>query len=289
MGHIGSSCGLSRYYLTDRSRTMNPYPEHLRKSIIEALEAKKASTTDIVTVYGVSPSFVEKLWRRWRETGSYAYAAKPRVGRSTRRTLKDDEAKIRAALTAHPNATLAELCELVKAAGGPSVRRYTMARELKRLKLSVTRTGPRVRTRILQADDEAKIRAIMEEHPKATRAELCAALKDAGGPSISPNTMSKALKRLKLKLRPPKGGPGRDRMLKDYEAEIRAAVSADPKVTLTKLCEVIKDAGGPNVSRSTMKRALRLLQLKLKNTVGQRKESHISTGPALGAFAQTGL
>jgi transposase len=183
---------------------MNPYPEHLRKNIIEVLETKKASQTDIVAIFGVSLSFVEKLWRKWRETGDYS--VEPRVAKR-RSPLKNDEDKIRAALATYPKATLAEVCELVKAAGGASVHRNTMSRELKRLNLSLARTGPLVRTRILQADDEAKIRAFAEAHPKATLAEVCAALKDAGGPSISPVTACKALKRLGLKLRPPKGGP----------------------------------------------------------------------------------
>jgi transposase len=272
---------------------MNPYPEHLRKNIIDVLEAKKASKNDIVEVFGVGLSFVEKLWRRWCETGSYSVPSvgKTRAGRSTRRTLQDDEEKIRAALAAHPNATLAELCKLVKVAGGHSVPCYTMGRELKRLNLSLSRTGPRVRTRILQAEDDAKIQAFVEEHPKATRAELCAALKDAGGPSVSLNTASKALKRLKLKLRPPKGGPrpGRDRMLKNYEAVIRAAVASDPSISVKKLREVIKGVGGPIVSHSTMKRELRLLGVKLKDRTGQQKEIHISTRPGLRAFAQVVL
>jgi transposase/transcriptional regulator with XRE-family HTH domain len=197
----------------------------------------------------------------------------PRVIRHTHRALKDDEAKIRAALTAYPNATLTELCELVKAAGGASASVHTMGREVKRLNLSLTRKGPIVRSRILKGYDDAKIREIVEEHPYATLAELCAALKDAGGPSVSLNTMSRALKRLKP--RPPKPTPGRYRMLQDYEAEIRSALAAHPKATLTELCEIIKAAGGPNVSRETMKRALKLLQLKLKDRTGQQKESYI--------------
>jgi transcriptional regulator with XRE-family HTH domain len=213
----------------------------------------------------------------------------PRVIRHTYRALKDYQETIRTELAAHPNATLAELCELVTAAGGPSVRRHTMGRELKRLNLSLTRTGPLARTRILQADDELMIRSIVEEHPKATRAELCGALKDAGGPTVSLKTMSKVLKRLSLKLRPAKGGPVRDRMLKDYEEMIRAAVDADPKVTINKLCEVITTAGGPCVSRSTMKRALKLLQLKLQVTVRQRGERHTIDRTGTGAFAHTGL
>jgi transcriptional regulator with XRE-family HTH domain len=54
-------------------------------------------------------------------------------GRS--RILKDDEAKVRAAVAARPNATLTELCEHVKSAGGAGVSPQTMSRELKLLKL----------------------------------------------------------------------------------------------------------------------------------------------------------
>jgi transposase len=207
-----------------------------------------------------------------------------RVVRHRHRTLKDDESKIRAALTAHPDVTLAELCELVKAAGGASASVHTMGRELKRLHLLLTRTGPQVRLRMLRAEDDTKICAVMEEHPNAKLAELCAALKDAGGPSVSLNTMSRALKRLKP--RPPKGTPGRYRLLQDYEAEIRSAVAAHPKATLTELCKIIKNAGGPSVSRGTMKRALKLLELKLKDRTRQR---YISASPEMGTFTQTVL
>jgi transcriptional regulator with XRE-family HTH domain len=54
--------------------------------------------------------------------------------------LKNDEAKIREAVAAYPNATLAELCELVKDAGGRSVSRSTMQLQLKRLNLVTQRS-----------------------------------------------------------------------------------------------------------------------------------------------------
>lgn len=56
------------------------------------------------------------------------------------RYLKNDEDKIRAAIAAHPDATLAELCELVKDAGGASVSRQTMWLQLKRLNLTTQRS-----------------------------------------------------------------------------------------------------------------------------------------------------
>jgi transposase len=116
---------------------MNLHPEYLRKRIIEALEAEKESQTGTAALFGVSLSFVQKLWRRWRETGSYS--AKPRGGVRIPRSLKDDEAKVRAAVTAQPDATLAELCQIVKSANGAIVSRMTMCRELRRLKLATAR------------------------------------------------------------------------------------------------------------------------------------------------------
>jgi transcriptional regulator with XRE-family HTH domain len=54
--------------------------------------------------------------------------------------LKDDEERIRVAVAAHPNATLAQLCELVTAAGGASASRSTMQTQLKRLNLATKRS-----------------------------------------------------------------------------------------------------------------------------------------------------
>jgi transcriptional regulator with XRE-family HTH domain len=62
------------------------------------------------------------------------------VQKNPERMLKDDEEKIRAAVAAHPNATLTELCELVKAAGGACVSRSTMQVRLKKLNLATNRS-----------------------------------------------------------------------------------------------------------------------------------------------------
>jgi transposase len=128
---------------------MNPYPDTIRKGIIEALEADKESQTATAISFGVSLSFVQKLWRRWRETGSYA--AKPYLGR-TYRSLQDDEDKIRAAIASRPDLSLTELCKIVKDEGGASVSSMTMSRELKRLQLPLGGSRKRLSGRVEKED-----------------------------------------------------------------------------------------------------------------------------------------
>jgi transposase len=111
---------------------MKPYSLDLRERIIAALESGTDSQPEIAATFGVSLSFVEKLWRKWRKTGNCE--ALPHAG-GRERSLKNDESKVRAAVAAQPDLTLVELCEHVAAASGASVVPMTMCRELKRLNL----------------------------------------------------------------------------------------------------------------------------------------------------------
>src|SRR5215831_16566667 len=102
---------------------MKPYSQDLRERIVGALAAPDESQAEIAERFAVSLSFVEKLWRRWRTTGSCA--ARPRAG-ERQRSLRDAEACIRAELTNDPDMTLAALCERVAQAGHPQVSTKTM-------------------------------------------------------------------------------------------------------------------------------------------------------------------
>ena len=57
---------------------MKSYSQDLRDRIIQALTADDATQHAIATRFCVSLSFVEKLWRRFRRSGSSA--AKPHAG-----------------------------------------------------------------------------------------------------------------------------------------------------------------------------------------------------------------
>ena len=111
---------------------MKPYSQDLREKIVRALEAQEETQEEIAQRFSVSTSFVVKLWRRWRETGSAA--ALPHAG-GRQPSLQASEAVIRRELDRQPDLTLAELCEQVGATGGASVSTKTMCLELRRLSL----------------------------------------------------------------------------------------------------------------------------------------------------------
>lgn len=111
---------------------MKPYSQDIRERIIMTLEANEESQVEIADRFGVSLSFVEKIGRRWRQTGSCA--AMPHAG-GRQRDLKDHEKLIRKAIAKQPDLTLNELCERVAAASRAEVSVKTMCLELQRLKL----------------------------------------------------------------------------------------------------------------------------------------------------------
>ena len=110
---------------------MRPYSQDLREKIVHALEAG-STQEEAADRFSVSLSFVEKLWRRFRETGSCA--ALPHAG-GRQRALRQHEAALRQEVAHQPDATLSELCERVRAAGAPAVSLATMCAELQRLDL----------------------------------------------------------------------------------------------------------------------------------------------------------
>lgn len=118
---------------------MKPYSDDLRLRIIETIQANQLSQAVIAKRFSVGKSFVEKLWQRFRATGSYA--AKTDYLRGPKRTLKNDEAVIRELVSNQPDATLEELCEAAaKATKKPRVTTATMCVELQRLQLPLKKS-----------------------------------------------------------------------------------------------------------------------------------------------------
>ena len=118
-------------------RRMKPYSQDLRDRIMQALQAGNASQPAIAARFCVSLSFVEKLWQRFRRSGSSA--AKPHAG-GRRRALRDHTALLRREVEHQPDATLEELRERLAAAQGPQVSAATICRELQRLQLPVKKS-----------------------------------------------------------------------------------------------------------------------------------------------------
>ena len=111
---------------------MKPYSQDLRDRIITALEARTATQRTIAERFCVSTAFVEKLWQRWRRSGSSA--AKPHAG-GRQGALTDHLECLRAEVAKQPDATLAELRDRMVAAQGPRVSSATICRALQRLRL----------------------------------------------------------------------------------------------------------------------------------------------------------
>ena len=111
---------------------MRPYSQDLREKLVRALEAQEETQDEIAERFAVSGSFVAKLWRRWRETGSCA-ALQPAGGRA--RSLHAHEAALRHEVECQPDVTLAELRDRVMAQGAPAVCLATLCAELRRLDL----------------------------------------------------------------------------------------------------------------------------------------------------------
>ena len=112
---------------------MKPISNDLRRRIIEAIQENEESQPEIAEYFSGSLSFLEKLWHRFRSTGSYE--ALPHAG-GRERALKNEQALIRAEVTLQPDITLVELTEKVaRETGKPPVSLMTMSEELRRLRL----------------------------------------------------------------------------------------------------------------------------------------------------------
>jgi transposase len=112
---------------------MKPYSNDLRRRIIQAIQANQETQEEIAELFSVGLSFVEKLWRRFRETGSYE--ALPHSG-GRERLLKDDEKLIRRKVAGQADITLLELAEYVsEQTQREAVSEAVMCNELQRLNL----------------------------------------------------------------------------------------------------------------------------------------------------------
>ena len=116
---------------------MKPYSQDLRDRIIQALEAGTETQGAIAERFCVSGSFVEKLWQRWRQSGSSA--AKPHAG-GRQGALKDHLELLRTEVAKQPDATLAELRDRLVAVQGPRVSPATICRALQRLRLPLKKS-----------------------------------------------------------------------------------------------------------------------------------------------------
>ena len=111
---------------------MKPYSEDLRQKIIDAYMKGQESIRQLAQRFKVSRSFVQKLLKRYQQTGTVD--PKPhRGGRSPK--LNSEQMNLVAELVKqNNNATLQELCDMLESKTGVQVSRSTMSRIVRKLK-----------------------------------------------------------------------------------------------------------------------------------------------------------
>ena len=115
-----------------------PYSMDLRERVFKAWQAS-GEADDVAATFGVSRAWVHRLAQRERETGSLA----PRRQTKFRaRVLAGQADRLRALVTAQPDATLAELREQLPTPAALS----TLWTELDRLGLPLKKNRTRDRT-----------------------------------------------------------------------------------------------------------------------------------------------
>ncbi|MCT7975682.1 IS630 family transposase [Laspinema olomoucense] len=147
---------------------MKAYSVDLRQKIFDVYHTEKISQRQLAQRFHVATSFVIKLLKQYRETGNIA--PKPFRG-GVKLTLNLEQLEILAGLIeVHNDATLEELCELLKEKTGVSISRATMGRMTQRLKMTVKKKSlypnPKETERVqkLRVEFWEKIRSIKAEN-----------------------------------------------------------------------------------------------------------------------------
>lgn len=114
---------------------MKAYSLDFRQKIMDVHHAGKTSQRQLAKRFNVALSFVEKLIKQEKETGSIAPKGH---GGGPKPKLSDDQKQVVVDLVTQNNdATLVELCEQLAARTGVRVSRSTMGRLTQQLKLTV--------------------------------------------------------------------------------------------------------------------------------------------------------
>ena len=120
---------------------MQPYSLDFRKKIIDIYVQEALSQRCLARRFGVAPSFIQKLLKQYRETGSVA--PKQRTQQTPTKLNAAQLAVLQRLVEAHNDATLEELKSLLAAATSVHVSRSTIDRMLKKLNITVKKDIPR--------------------------------------------------------------------------------------------------------------------------------------------------
>lgn len=112
---------------------MQAYSDDLRERIVATYATGQLAISQVASRFMVSVSFVDKLLKRQRTSGSVA--ALPHRGGPAPRLQAADRQQLLACVAAQPDATLAELRQQLVAAGSPAVGQTVLWQTLRQLDL----------------------------------------------------------------------------------------------------------------------------------------------------------
>lgn len=115
------------------------YSNDLRQRVVAAYEAKEGSQRKLAKRFKVSESFVKRLLRRYRATGSVS--PKPHGGGAVAKIDATKLNKLQQLVEQQPDALLSELCERLAQQSAQVVSVSTMQRAMQRLRLSVKKNA----------------------------------------------------------------------------------------------------------------------------------------------------
>lgn len=118
---------------------MDAFSVDLRKRIVETYEAGGVTQEEVAERFGVSYSFVQKLWTRWCKTGDLTPDKRGKPPKPSFDAAA--EQRLHRAVRDHPDATLRELADLC----GVECSDATVCNTLKRLGYRRKKNAARLR------------------------------------------------------------------------------------------------------------------------------------------------
>ncbi len=118
---------------------MKAYSLDLRQKIIDVYEQEEISQPRLAKRFNVALSFIVKLLKQYRTTGDIS--PKPFNGGVKLKLSPENLAVLADLIENNNDATLDELCQMLKEKIGVSISRPTMGRMTQRLKLTVKKNS----------------------------------------------------------------------------------------------------------------------------------------------------
>lgn len=119
---------------------MKSHSIEFRQKIIDVYESEPISQRQLAKRFCVAKSFVEKLLKQRRETGSIA--PKVRTQQTPTKLNSEQLSTLAQLVEEHNDATLDELRQLLADETGVSIGRSTLDRMLKKLKITRKKNSP---------------------------------------------------------------------------------------------------------------------------------------------------